>query len=85
TRLGHIIWKEGLLLDLAKVGVIVGLGEPTNMSVIHGFLGHTWYYQNFIKGYAKITLSLDELLKHKSAFHWGEVQYTTFNTLKDRL
>ncbi|KAH9298069.1 hypothetical protein KI387_029751, partial [Taxus chinensis] len=32
-----------------------------------------------------ITAPLEELLRHKSAFHWGEAQQRAFDTLKDRL
>ncbi|KAH9289567.1 hypothetical protein KI387_033684, partial [Taxus chinensis] len=30
--LGHIIYKEGLLVDPAKVAVIISLKEPTSQS-----------------------------------------------------
>lgn len=69
TLLGHIMCKEGLLLDPAKVVVNVGSGEPTSQSVVHRFLGHMGYYKKFIKGYAKIATPLEELLKHKISFH----------------
>ncbi|KAH9304525.1 hypothetical protein KI387_008929, partial [Taxus chinensis] len=40
TMLGHIKCKEGLLVNPAKVAVIVGLGEPISQRSMHGFLGH---------------------------------------------
>ncbi|KAH9320208.1 hypothetical protein KI387_021977, partial [Taxus chinensis] len=41
TLLGHIICKEGLLVDPAKVAVIIGLKVPASQREVHGFLGHT--------------------------------------------
>lgn len=32
TLLGHFICKEGLLVDPAKVSIILGLEKPTNQS-----------------------------------------------------
>lgn len=69
--LGHIICKEGLLVDLAKVEVILGLKAPESHSDVRGFLGHTGYYRKFIKGYAKVFTPLEELIKGKGTFYWG--------------
>ena len=62
------------MVDPAKVTVILGLEAPTNQSEVHKFLSHTGYYRKFIKGYAKIAAPLEELLKGKGTFYWGEPQ-----------
>lgn len=69
TLLGHIICKEGLLVDPTKVVIILGLKEPTNQIRVHRFSRHMGYYRNFIKGYARISTPLEELLKSKGKFY----------------
>jgi hypothetical protein len=50
--LGHIVCKQGFLLDQSKITIIVNLPPPTSVKQLHTALGHTGYYRNFIKGYA---------------------------------
>ncbi|KAM4063730.1 reverse transcriptase (RNA-dependent DNA polymerase) [Hirsutella rhossiliensis] len=49
-----------------------------------GFLGFANYYRIFIPDYAKITQSLDALLKKGTAFHWGRAENEAFQELKRR-
>jgi hypothetical protein len=50
--LGHIVCKQGLLVDPAKIAVIVNLPPPKTVRQLRATLGHTGYYKKFIKGYA---------------------------------
>jgi hypothetical protein len=54
--LGHIICKEGLLVDLAKILIMVNLSTLENVSTLWSMLGHTRYYCRFINEYAKLTM-----------------------------
>lgn len=65
TLLGHIIYKDGLLVDPSKITVILGLEEPTNQRKVCVFLRHTGYYKNFITGYEIIFVPMEEFLKAK--------------------
>jgi len=47
--LGHVVCKQGLMVDLAKIPVIVNLEAPKNVNNLRATLGHTGYYMNFIK------------------------------------
>ena len=53
--LGHIVCKQGLMVDPAKIAIIVNLPAPNSVKQLWTLLGHTRYYKKFIKGYAKIT------------------------------
>lgn len=64
--LGHIICHQGLLVDPAKIAIIVNLQAPTTVKELRAALGHTSYYWKFIKGYAQITAPLERLLKKSS-------------------
>jgi hypothetical protein len=50
--LGHVVCKQGLLVDPTKIAVILDLEPPTSVRKLRETLGHTGYYRNFIKGYA---------------------------------
>jgi len=50
--LGHVVCKQGLIVDLAKIAIIVNLPPPTSVRQLRTTLGHTGYYKFFIKGCA---------------------------------
>ncbi|RVW61706.1 Retrovirus-related Pol polyprotein from transposon 297 [Vitis vinifera] len=56
--LGHIISKNGIEVDKAKVELIVKLPPPTNVKGIRQFLGHAGFYRRFIKDFSKISKPL---------------------------
>lgn len=67
--LGHIVCKDGLLMDPTKVAIIIDLPATTSMCELRAALGHTWYYINFMRNYAMITTQLEKLLMKESHFH----------------
>jgi hypothetical protein len=67
---GHIVCKQGLLVDPSKIAIIVDLSPPTSVKQLHIALGHTVYYRKIIKGYAHITIPMEKLLKKYCQFHW---------------
>ncbi|KAM4061056.1 reverse transcriptase (RNA-dependent DNA polymerase) [Hirsutella rhossiliensis] len=60
------------------------MGGPTTVKGVRSFLGFANYYRIFIPDYAKITQSLDALLKKGTAFHWGRAENEAFQELKRR-
>jgi hypothetical protein len=66
--LGHIVCKQGLLVDPAKIAVIVNLPPPNSVPQLRETLGHTGYYRKFIKGYAQITAPMEKLFKKDTRF-----------------
>ena len=49
--MGHIVCRQGLMVDLAKIAIIVNLPPPSSVRQLCITLGHTGYYRKFIKGY----------------------------------
>ncbi|RVW61766.1 Pro-Pol polyprotein [Vitis vinifera] len=85
--LGHIISKNGIEVDKAKVELIVKLPPPTNVKGIRQFLGHAGFYRRFIKDFSKISKPLCELLVKDAKFVWDEkwssiVVFTDHSALK---
>ena len=68
--LGNIVYKEGMLVELIKIVLILSLPPPTNVKMLWATLEHTRYYRKFIKGYAAITAPMEKLLKKDAAYEW---------------
>jgi hypothetical protein len=83
--LGHIVCKHGLLVDPYKIAIIVDLPPPNSVRQLRTALGHTGYYRKLIKGYAKIKIPMEKLLKKDCQFQWTEECQQSFNTLKHKM
>ena len=69
--LGHIVCRQGLMVDPANIAIIVNLPTPNSVKQLRTVIGHTGYYRKFIKGYAKITAPMGKLLKKDVKFLWN--------------
>jgi hypothetical protein len=49
--LGHIVCRQGLIVDPAKIAVIMNLPPPKSVHQLRETLGNIGYYIKFIKGY----------------------------------
>ena len=68
--LGHIVSKQGIAVDPAKVVVVQDWKTPRNATEVRSFLGLAGYYRKFIKDFAKISAPLTRLTKKNLAFAW---------------
>ncbi|XP_044715138.1 reverse transcriptase (RNA-dependent DNA polymerase) domain-containing protein [Hirsutella rhossiliensis] len=75
---------KGIACDPEKQRAIREWEAPTTVKGVRSFLGFANYYRIFIPDYAKITQSLDALLKKGTAFHWGRAENEAFQELKRR-
>ena len=80
--LGHIISKQGIEVDKAKVELIVKLPSPTNIKGVRQFLGHVRFYRRFIKDFSKLERPLCELLVKDAKFIWDDRCQRSFEELK---
>ncbi|RVW78906.1 Retrovirus-related Pol polyprotein from transposon 297 [Vitis vinifera] len=82
--LGHIISKNGIEVDKAKVELIVKLPPPTNVKGIRQFLGHAGFYRRFIKDFSKnLKTSCDSWAKRRWKALWSSiVVFTDHSALK---
>ncbi|XP_044721264.1 reverse transcriptase (RNA-dependent DNA polymerase) domain-containing protein [Hirsutella rhossiliensis] len=76
--------EKGIACDPEKQRAIREWEAPTTVKGVRSFLGFANYYRIFIPDYAKITQSLDALLKKGTAFHWGRAENEAFQELKRR-
>ena len=67
--LGHIVCKEGIKVDFAKIKIILDLKPLVNPKQVRVLLGHTGYYRKFIRYYSDMTYPLEELLRKDQEFN----------------
>jgi hypothetical protein len=83
--LGHVVCKQGLLVDPAKIVVIVNLPPPKSVHQLRATLGHTGYYRKFIKSYTQITAPMEKLLKKDIKFQWNDECQQSLDILKEKM
>ena len=83
--LGHIVCKQGLMMDLAKIAIIVNLPPLKSVKQLRTTLGHTGYYRKFIKGYAQITTPMEKQLKKDIWFEWTPECQASLDILKEKM
>jgi hypothetical protein len=85
--LGHIIGKEGLKPDPAKVEAVTKFPDPTNRSELRAFLGLVNYYRVYIPKCSVIAAELNYLLRDDMAWNWpsNHAAHESFDKLKEAL
>ncbi|KAJ9553104.1 hypothetical protein OSB04_017149 [Centaurea solstitialis] len=72
--LGHVVSRDGIKVDPAKIEAMMSWKSPTNPSEIRSFLGLVGYYMRFIEDFSKIASSLTALTKKNAKFLWTDKQ-----------
>ena len=83
--LGHIISKDGVKTDPAKVEAVLERHPPKTKKQVKSFLGIVNYYGRFIKDLAAIAAPMYALTCKNTPFTWGSAEQTSFETLKGKL
>jgi len=83
--LGHVISKEGMSVDPAKVATMVDWPRPTNITEVRSFLRMAGYYRRFVKDFSMIASLLTQLLCKDHKFEWMDKCKASFQELKQRL
>ena len=83
--LGHIVSKNGIEVDKAKVELISNLPTPKCVRDIRSFLGHAGFYRRFIKYFSAIARPLCTLLSKDVPLAWSQACEATFAKLKTML
>ncbi|MCO5549888.1 hypothetical protein L7F22_003362 [Adiantum nelumboides] len=83
--LGHIISKNGIRMDPAKLEVIKDWPNPRNLHEVRSFIGMCVYYRRFIEKFSLIAGPLHDLTKKNVKYVWTEKRQQAFDTLKQKL
>ncbi|KAJ9532677.1 hypothetical protein QJQ45_010761 [Haematococcus lacustris] len=69
--LGHIVGKDGIAVDPAKVEAIHSWPVPRTLLALQGFLGAANYVRRFVLGFSMLAAPLTDLVGHKAKdFDW---------------
>jgi hypothetical protein len=80
--LGHIIFGEGISMNLEKVKAIVEWPVLKNAHEVRSFMGLVGYYQRFVEGFSKIVKPITTLQCKGVSYEWTEECDSAFIELK---
>jgi hypothetical protein len=83
--LGHIISKQGIVVNPENIEAIRGWPTPINVSEFISFMGLVGYYKRFIVGFSKIVHPITSLQNKKTKFEWTPKCEENFKLLKELL
>lgn len=83
--LGFKIDAQGIHPTSEKVDAIRKAPTPTNVTQLRSYLGLLNFYRRFIPKAADILQPLNDLLKAKTPWNWGEAQEKAFQASKEAL
>ena len=83
--LGHIVSRDGVMPNSAKIEAITNYPEPTNAKELSSFLGLASYYRKFIRAFAEKAHPLTKLTRKNEQWTWGDEQRDAFRCIKDCL
>jgi hypothetical protein len=70
--LGHIISKDGIVVDPEKIEAIREWLAPKNVMEVRSFMGLASYYKGFIAGFSRIAHPITYLQRKEKKFLWTE-------------
>ena len=83
--LGHVVSGKGIEMQNDKLSAVRDWPVPKNVHEVRAFLGLCSYYRRFVAGFSGIAAPLHALTQKGISFHWGQLEQTAFDELKDRL
>lgn len=85
SYVGHILTKDGVKPDPAKVKDIVEMAPPEDVKALSRFLGMVNYVSKFIPKLSEMATNLRELNKQDVAWSWDAEKQKAYNAIKDAI
>jgi hypothetical protein len=70
--LGHVVSKDGLVVDPKKIKAIIEWERPTSVQEICSFLDLAGYYRRFIVGFSALSGPLTTLTRKNAPYVWSD-------------
>ncbi|KAA0036879.1 ty3-gypsy retrotransposon protein [Cucumis melo var. makuwa] len=83
--LGHVVSKDGVSVDPAKIEAVTGWTRPSTVSEVRSFLGLAGYYRWFVENFSRIGTPLTQLTRKGAPFVWRKACEDSFQNLKQKL
>ena len=82
---GHVVSKDGVMVDPSKIEAVKSWVRPTNVTEVRSFIGLASYYRRFVKGFSSVATQLTNLTKQSVPFVWSDECEESFQNLKTLL
>ena len=83
--LGHIISRNGIKTDPAKISAVSKYPNPTSKTEVRAFMGLAGYYRHFIANCSIIAEPINATLKKDLPFKWTDEARAAFKLIKAKL
>eukprot|EP01018_Ginkgo_biloba_P033329 Gb_18650 [translate_table: standard] len=83
--LGHIIMKEGIVVDPARAQAISQIPLSNSKKELKSFFGRINFIRKFIAGFAEIVAPLNAMLKKDALIEWKPEAKMAFRDIKDAI
>ena len=83
--LGHIITRDGLTVDPAKIEAVMNWKSPKTVAKIRSFLGLAGYYRRLIKDFLKNSTPITKLTRKSVPFVCTDECEANFHIMKEKL
>ena len=80
--LGHIISKDGIRIDPARIEAIMQIPHHRNVKELQAFLGKINFLRRFISNLAELIRLLNNMLKNNSKVKWKVEAKQAFEEIK---
>ena len=80
--LGHIISKDGIRIDPARIEAILQISHPRNVKELQAFLGKVFFLRRFISSLAELIRLPNNMLKKDSSIKWTIEAKQAFEEIK---
>jgi hypothetical protein len=83
--LGHIVSKDGVIIDPERVEAIKTINLPRNKKEVQSFLGKIIFLRRFIPNFVEIMKNITDMLKKDSEIKWTVESKNSFEQIKKSL
>ena len=70
--LGHVVSKDGVMVDPSNIEAVKSWVRPTNVIEVRSFVGLASYYCRFVKGLSFVASQLTNLTNQSVPFVWSD-------------
>jgi len=80
--LGHVILAKGIVVDSAKIDIVLKWERHKTVTEVRSFLGLASYYKRFVEGFSKKVSPLTQLTQKDQSFSWTDRCEKCFENMK---
>lgn len=83
--LGHILSKEGIVIDPERIETIMRIQPPANKMAMKYFFGKINFARKFVLGFAEIVHPMQLMMKKDVVYRWSNEAKKLFQRIKEAI